>query len=384
MAAYKRTDATLLGTILLLVFFGLVMVYSASSVRAEMEHQSSFYYLWRQLVFAVIGLAGMFVLMHIDYRTLATPGWMFTVVGITMMLLLATILFGVKRRWINLPLGTLQMSEFAKPVLALFLAFLLVQRSGSVNSRYRLIPAAIVAGLITVLVVLGDFGTALVLIVPSVVVFFVAGLKLRYLAMLLAPILVAGFVFIAIKPYRLARVVETFDPKHEALRKLPYGESIDAYIQQGREGRDTTHHRLQARIAVGSGGVLGLGLMQSRQKLFFLPEPFNDYIYAVIGEELGLWGCSFVLIAFVVLLWRGLRLFWLASDDFGRYLALGITVSIVVQAFINMSVAIDLVPPKGFPLPLISAGGSSLVATLLSLGLLLSISEHADSGRYAE
>ena len=384
MAVYKRTDSTLMATILLLVCFGLVMVYSASSVRAEIEHQSSFYYLWRQLVFAIAGLIGMFVLMRIDYRKLATPGWMFSVVGVTMILLLVTILFGVKRRWLNLPLGTLQMSEFAKPVLALFLAFLLVQRSGSVNSRYRLIPAGIIVGLITILVVLGDFGTALVLIVPSIVVFYVAGLKVRYLAMLIAPVMLAGVVFIAIKPYRLARVVETFDPKHEALRKLPYGEKIDAYIQQGREGRDTTHHRQQARIAVGSGGVLGLGLMQSRQKLFFLPEPFNDYIYSVIGEELGLWGCSAVLIGFVVLLWRGLRLFWIASDDFGRYLALGITVSIVVQAFINMSVALDLVPPKGFPLPLISAGGSSLVATLLSLGLLLSISEHADYGRYAE
>ena len=126
MAVYRRTDATLLGTILLLVFFGLVMVYSASSVRAEIEHQSSFYYVWRQLVFAVIGLTGMFILMRIDYRTLATPGWVFSVVGVTMLLLLVTIVFGMKRRWLNLPLGTLQMSEFAKPVLALFLAFLLV------------------------------------------------------------------------------------------------------------------------------------------------------------------------------------------------------------------------------------------------------------------
>src|SRR5580698_2434441 len=167
MAVYKRTDSTLLGTILLLVCFGLVMVYSASSVRAEIEHQSSFYYLWRQVVFAVIGLIGMIILMRIDYRTLATPGWMFSLVGVTMMLLLVTIIFGEKHRWIKVPLGTLQMSEFAKPVLSLFLAFLLVQRSGSVNSRYRLIPAGIIVGLVTVLVVLGDFGTALILIVPS-------------------------------------------------------------------------------------------------------------------------------------------------------------------------------------------------------------------------
>lgn len=383
MAVYKRADRTLLVTTLLLVVFGLVMVYSASSLRAEIEYQSSFYYFWRQLVFAAVGLAGMFWLKSVDYRRFASPAWIFGLVGATTLVLAVTLIIGMKRRWISLPFGTIQPSEFAKPVLALFLAFLLVQRSGTVNSRYRLLPGMLIVGLITILVVLGDFGTALVLLAPAVVVFYVAGLRRLYLSALLALFFVCGAVFVAIKPYRLARLVETFDPKHETLRKLPYGEKIEAYMQQGREGRDTTHHRLQARIAVGSGGVLGLGLMQSRQKLFFLPEPFNDYIYSVIGEELGLWGCSAVLIAFVVLLWRGLRLFWLAQDDFGRYLSLGITVSIVVQAFINMSVALDLVPPKGFPLPLISAGGSSMIATLLSLGLLLSISEHADN-RYVE
>ena len=279
----------------------------------------------------------------------------------------------------------MQPSEFAKPVLALFLAYLMVQRQGTdVNSRQRLVPVLFIVGLIVTLVVFGDFGTAAVIVISSIVVLFVAGLKVRTLLLLLLPVFLAAGVFIAAKPYRLARMIETVDPKHELLVKLPFGDKVEAYLQKGMGGRNTTHHRVQARIAVGSGGILGLGLMQSRQKLFFLPEPFSDYIFSVIGEELGLWGCSAVLIGFVVLLWRGLRLFWLASDDFGRYLALGITVSIVVQAFINMAVALDMVPPKGFPLPLISQGGTSLVATLLGLGLLLSVSEHADYGRYAE
>jgi cell division protein FtsW len=383
MAAYKRTDWTLFATIMVLLLFGLVVVYSASSVRAELQYHTSFYYLKRQLVFAVAGLIGMGFLMRLDYRRLAQPGLMFTLLGGTVVLLAITLAVDSQHRWIKTPLGTVQPSEFAKPVLALFLAYLLVQRQGAdVNSRRRLLPVLFIVGLIVALVVFGDFGTAAVIVTSSVVVLFVAGLKLRTLLLLLLPVLLAAGVFIAAKPYRLARIVETVDPKHELLLKLPYGDSVETYLQKGMAGRNTTHHRVQARIAVGSGGILGLGLMQSRQKLFFLPEPFSDYIFSVIGEELGLWGCSAVLIGFVVLLWRGLRLFWLASDDFGRYLALGITVSIVVQAFVNMAVALDMVPPKGFPLPLISQGGTSLVATLLGLGLVLSVSEHADYGRY--
>ena len=385
MAAYKRTDWTLFTTIMVLLLFGLVMVYSASSVRAELQYGTSFYFLSRQLVFAIVGLIGMGILMRIDYRRLAKPGLMFTLLGGTVAMLAITLAVDSQHRWIRTPLGTMQPSEFAKPVLALFLAYLMVQRQGTdVNSRQRLVPVLFIVGLIVTLVVFGDFGTAAVIVISSIVVLFVAGLKVRTLLLLLLPVFLAAGVFIAAKPYRLARMIETVDPKHELLVKLPFGDKVEAYLQKGMGGRNTTHHRVQARIAVGSGGILGLGLMQSRQKLFFLPEPFSDYIFSVIGEELGLWGCSAVLIGFVVLLWRGLRLFWLASDDFGRYLALGITVSIVVQAFINMAVALDMVPPKGFPLPLISQGGTSLVATLLGLGLLLSVSEHADYGRYAE
>ena len=385
MAVYKRTDWTLFATIMVLLLFGLVMVYSASSVKAELEHQTSFYYLTRQLIFAAIGLVGMRLLMRMDYRKLSNPGLIFPLVGTTVLMLVVPLVLDKQHRWIRTPLGTLQPSEFAKPVLALFLAYLLVQRQGAdVNTRQRLLPILFIVGLIVGLVVLGDFGTAAVLVTSSLVVLYVAGLRTRIMLYLVAAILLLATVFIVSKPYRLARIIETVDAKHELLVKLPFGSKVEAYLQAGMAGRETTHHRTQARIAAGSGGILGLGLMHSRQKLYFLPEPFNDYIFSVIGEELGLWGCTAVLVGFVIVLWRGLRLFWLASDDFGRYLALGITVSIVAQAFINMAVALDMVPPKGFPLPLISAGGSSLIATLLGLGLLLSVSEHADYGRYAE
>jgi cell division protein FtsW len=152
---------------------------------------------------------------------------------------------------------------------------------------------------------------------------------------------------------------------------------LKAYVQSSLATRDPGYQAKQSRIAVGSGGLMGVGLMEGKQKLLYLPEAHTDFIYAVVGEELGLWGAGGVLLGFFVLLWRGLRLFWLAPDDFGRYIALGVTVSVVVQALINMSVVLDIGPTKGIPLPMISYGGSSLLGTLTSLGLLLSVSEQA-------
>jgi cell division protein FtsW len=142
--------------------------------------------------------------------------------------------------------------------------------------------------------------------------------------------------------------------------------------------RDAGYQAHQSRIAVGSGGAVGLGLRQGRQKLFYLPEAHTDFIYAVVGEELGLFGCTAVLAGFLIILWRGLQVCWVAHDDFGRYLALGLTSSIVIQALINISVVLDMGPTKGIPLPMISAGGSSLLSTLICLGMLLSVSEHAE------
>ncbi len=153
---------------------------------------------------------------------------------------------------------------------------------------------------------------------------------------------------------------------------------VKKYMTEAATIRDAGYQARQSKIAIGSGGVTGLGLMQGRQKIMYLPEAHTDFIYAVIGEELGLFGCTAVLAGFLIILWRGLQLCWLAPDDFGRYLALGITSSIVVQALINISVVLDMGPTKGIPLPMISAGGSSLLSTLMCLGILLSVSEHSE------
>ena len=190
----------------------------------------------------------------------------------------------------------------------------------------------------------------------------------------------AGVALVALavvsKGYRLGRVIGYVDPQYRMIDNIDTHGWIRNYVQSSTTIRDTRYQPRQSKIAVGAGGVLGVGLMQGKQKLMFLPDAHTDFIYATVGEELGLWGSSAVLLGFVVILWRGARLFVLARDDFGKYLALGVTVSIVVQAFINISVVLDMAPTKGFPLPMISFGGSSLLSTLASLGMLLSVSDH--------
>jgi cell division protein FtsW len=183
-------------------------------------------------------------------------------------------------------------------------------------------------------------------------------------------------VAICSRGYRLGRIVAYVDPDYTKIEMIDPNGWLRSYIQRSTSVRDASYQPRQSKIAVGTGGVLGIGLMQGKQKLMFLPDAHTDFIYATVGEELGLWGATAVMAGFLVILWRGARLFLRARDDFGKYLALGVTLSIVVQAFINMSVVLDMAPTKGFPLPMISFGGSSLLSTLVSLGMLLSVSEH--------
>ena len=276
----------------------------------------------------------------------------------------------------------MQPSELAKPALIIFLAYFLTMRSRSVNDRHTLAQATLALGLLAGAVVVADLGTAFVLVVTAVVVFFVAGLEKRYFAAALMIGLLCAAGAVAVKPYRIVRVFGFFDPEYRILETSlvktldPDGQAPQVYRRVGPR-QDPSYHVRQSKIAVGSGGVIGRGLMDGKQKLYYLPEAHTDFIYAVVGEELGLLGCLGVLVGFMVILWRGLRLCWVATDDFARYLALGVTAAIVVQAMVNMSVVLDLAPTKGLPLPMISQGGSSLLSTLTSLGLLLSVSEHA-------
>lgn len=379
MAQRVKTDWTLFWTIVCMVGFGLVMVYSSSSVMAELKFKSSTHFIVRQLGWAILSF---FVLMYCkrhDYRALRKPKVAFGALGVVLALLIAVYFADPHtHRWFRTPFGSIQPSEFAKPALIIFLAYFIVKRTQeTVNNRYTIRQGSLSLIILAVAVALPDLGTAIVLVLTAGVVFFVAGLEWRYVTAAFALLLILACAAVIAKPYRLARVVTRFDPDFTMLDSIDPSGKVKRYMSESETTRDASYQPRQSRIAVGSGGFLGLGLMESKQKWLFLPEAHTDYIYAVVGEELGFFGCTAVLAGFLIILWRGLRLYWTAPDDFGRYLALGVTASITIQAMINMSVVLDMGPTKGIPLPMISSGGSSLLSTLMCLGLLLSVSEQS-------
>jgi len=376
--ARLKTDWILFLTILAMVAFGLVMVYSASSAIAEIRNGvAPYYFAVRQLGWALVSFFALMYFKRMDYRRLNTPAWAFSGLGIVLGLLVMVYFFGTRHRWFRFAgLGSFQPSEFAKPALIIFLAYFLDRRARVINDRRTLQQAFVAVAMLAFLVVVADLGTAMVPVMTAGVVFFVAGLEKKH--MLRAGLVAVALCVIAVisSPYRLQRVISYVDKDYTKIEMIDTGGHLRAWIQRSTSVRDAGYQPLQSKIAVGTGGVLGVGLTQGKQKLMFLPEADSDFIYATIGEELGLWGATAVLAGFLVILWRGVRLFVLARDDFGKYLALGVTVAIVVQAFINISVVLDMGPTKGFPLPMISLGGSSLLSTMTCLGMLLSVSEH--------
>ena len=386
MSQRLKTDRVLFGAVVTMVAFGLLMVYSASSVNAQMDTRfhSSWHFVLRQLMWAGVSAAAMMWLKNRDYRKFQERSVAFGVVGVVLLLLLAVYFVdSAHHRWLRLggPIGV-QPSELAKPALVIFLAFFVSWRARAINNaRYTLIPAAIAVGFVIFGVVVADLGTAVVLGMAAAAVFFVAGLEWRYCG-LAAIIAFAGvLVFVCIEPYRMGRVVRFFDPELTRIEKVDPGGRLKAYIQSHMDKSLTTHdtnYQLeQSKIAIGAGGVTGLGLMNGRQKLLYLPEAHTDFIYAVVGEELGMIGSVGLLLAFGVVFWRGLRASYKMGDDFGRYLALGATVVVVVQALMNMTVVLGIMPTKGIPLPMVSYGGSSLLSTLALLGILMNVAEHA-------
>src|SRR6266478_6222680 len=378
MAQKLKTDWVLFSTIVVMMFFGVVMLYSASSVMAQLKYGSSWHFFYRQLAWMGVAIVIMMLLKRTHYRTLQNPTVAFAAMGVALILLLIVYFVdGAHHRWLRMgPLGV-QPSELAKPALVIFLAFFVTLRARAINNRYTLVPAAMAVGLVTAAVGVADLGTAVVVIATVAVVFFVAGLERRYCAIALSVAAIGVVFLVASKPYRLARIVHYFDPKDAIVDRIDSSGRIKAYLNQSLTSRDTNYQAEQSKIAVGAGGPVGLGLMQGKQKLLYLPEAHTDFIYAVVGEELGLIGTLGILVGFIVILWRGVRATVLMPDDFGRYLALGVTTMLVVQAFMNISVVLGLLPNKGIPLPMISSGGSSLVSTLASLGILMNVSEHA-------
>ncbi len=381
MAQRLKTDWILFTTVLVLVSFGVLILYSASSIMAQLRYGSTWHFVIRQLAWAAAAVVVMMTFKRTDYRKFRNPAVAFGAIGTALLMLgLVYVLDAEHHRWLRLgPIVGLQPSELAKPALVIFLAFFVTWRARAINNpRYTLIPAALAVGLVILAVIVADLGTAVVLGGTAAVVFFVAGLEWRYCAIAAAVAAIGVLLFIVAEPYRLARVVKFFDPEFRIVAKFDPQGRVKARLEKSLTTRDTNYQLEQSKIAVGAGGPVGMGLMNGKQKLLYLPEAHTDFIYAVAGEEMGLIGSVGLLAGFFVIFWRGLRTsVLLRDDDFGRYLALGVTTVVVIQALINMSVVLGMMPTKGIPLPMISSGGSSLLSTLASLGILMNVSEHA-------
>jgi cell division protein FtsW len=364
MAKKLASDKVLFTVVVLLVGFGLVMVYSASSAvaRGQVGEDSPVGnpFLVKQSVAAGIGLVAMLVAMHVDYRRLKEPAVIYALLGVVVVLLGAVLFQPVlngTRRWFFVGPLSIQPSEIAKLVLIPYVAYQIDRKQGEVNRPELLLPVVVAVALVAGLILMQpDYGTAVLLLGTALMMVFLAGLSWRYLAFggaVLAPVLA---VLVWSEGYRRARLFAFLDPEAD-----PLGAGYQV---------------LQSLIAVGTGGVFGVGLGNSGQKQFFLPHPHSDFIYAIVAEELGMVGALAVVALFLVLLWRGVRAGLHAPDLFGRYLAFGLTSVLVMQALINVSVAIALLPTKGIPLPFLSYGGSSLVVSMTAAGMLLNLSEH--------
>lgn len=362
MARTLKSDKWLLWSTLLLLGVSLVMVYSASAVWSEERFNAPYRFLVRQAAFVGVGLLALVVGMRVDYHHYRKPVVIWSLLGISVVLLLAVFGFSPingTRRWISLPGFSLQPSEIAKLAAIIFTAALLERRMHRVNDfSYALVPIGVMTGVLAGLIVRQpDFGTSTALVGVVLIMVFAAGLSWRYLAAVTAVLIPAAAVVVMTAQYRLIRVLSFLDPD-----KDPTGASYQLN---------------QSLIAVGSGGPWGRGFMEGVQKLFYIPEPHTDFIYAVIAEELGFVGATVVVVCFCIIAMRGIRASMCAADRFGALLATGLTAMIAVQAFVNLSVVLGLLPTKGIPLPFVSNGGTSMIINLAAMGILLNVTQHA-------
>jgi cell division protein FtsW len=363
-----KPDHALFLTTLSLVVLGVSMVFSASTSMAQDKFGDANYFWIRQLMAGALGMAILFVIMKLDYHVYQRPAFVFTilaaVIGLCVVVFFLPTIRGT-HRWIQLPGMSFQPSELAKLALVAFLAYSLEKRKGRINEIQTLVPIGVIVAFLAGLIILqGDLGTALALLATTAVLLYVAGLNMKWIGISTLAALPLGYIafyfLVFLVPYRWDRILAYWNPEL-------YPKTIAFQI-------------IQSLTAVGTGGIQGLGYMEGKQKLFFLPDAHTDFIFAVIGEEFGLLGTLFVLALFAVFVWRGLRASSRAPDLFGFYLALGITMTVCVQALINMSVVLGIVPNKGIPLPFLSYGGSSFVVMLTAVGILLNVSQQGELG----
>ncbi len=360
-------DPVLFWAVTILLMTGLVMVFSASGVFAMEKYDDPYYFLKRQSLWLVFGMVVMMVAQNMDYKVLEK--FTYPILLLTFVLLILVILpgigqvFGGARRWLVLGPIRFQPSELAKFTLILFIAKSLVKRADQLkNFTFGYLPNLIVLGVFFFLILFQpDLGTPVLIGAVVFTMLYVGGVKTRFLtysALAIIPFL--GYAIYS-SGYRLRRIEAFFDPT--------------------KDPTDSGFQAIQSFYAFGRGGYWGTGLGDSNQKLFFLPEAHTDFIFSVIGEELGFAGAAVTVILFAILVWRGFLIALSVKDSFGTHLAVGLTLLMGLQAFTNMGVAVGLLPTKGLPLPFISLGGSSLLVCMLSMGVLLNISKHAAQQR---
>ena len=364
MAKRVGVDKWLFGVVLLLVLFGLVMVFSASAVMAKAESGSPYHYVAKQAIFALLGMVALVILMQVDYRRFNNPRVIFPLMAATMLLLVgvfATHALNHTHRWIMFGrFFTFQPSELATPVTVLFLAYFLQTRIYRMDDWKGTVLRASLPPLIFIGLIMKepDLGTALVCAGVTMAMMYLAGLQVKWIGVGMLAASPVMYYMLWMVPFRRARMETYLHPELDPLGK--------------------GFHIMQSLIAVGTGGVRGLGLMEGRQKLYFLPEAWTDFIFANISEELGLIGALALVSLFVAFGYRGLRTAYLSTDPFARFLAFGLTVAILIQAFFNISVSVALLPTKGITLPFISFGGTSIFVTLACMGVLLNITRETD------
>ncbi len=353
-----KSDIPLIVVTSVLVAFRVLMVYSAGSYTGKRLYGSEFYFVYKQLVGVVLGAAAMFVMSRIDYRVLHKLRYV--ILGISIVLLAIVFIPGVgitnygARRWINTPFFTIQASEVSKFGFIVFAAAYIGSREGKITTFRGILPVVGVGGVICLLIILEpNMSVTICMAALMIVMLFLGGAKIRHIVMLVVPLIAAAVVLVLVEPYRFARLMAFIDPWESPLE----------------EG----YQLIQSYYGLGAGGFFGVGLFNSRQKYLFLPFAESDFIFSVIGEELGLFGCLAVMGAYVFMIRRALRIALGAPDRFGSLLCSGIAAIIAIQVSVNIAVVTGSIPPTGLPLPFISSGSSGIIVFMMSIGALNSV-----------
>jgi cell division protein FtsW len=355
-------DMVLFGAVATLVAIGLVMIFSASSTTGYVDYHDTAYFLKHQVIFLVAGAGIAYVAYRIDYRKLKALAPYILILSVLSLIAVLVphvgVVVGGARRWIGAGALSLQPSEFAKIALVVYLAAALSSRGERITSLPRgLFPLCVPVAIMAVLILKEpDMGTASLLVMTAFTLFFAAGARIEHLALIFLATVPPVVATIIASPYKRARIF--------------------AFINPWKDAQNTGFHVVQSLFALGSGGIFGLGLGQSRSKFFYLPEQYTDFIFSVLGEELGLIGALAVVVLFVLFAYRSIRIAIAAPDRFGFFLVAGSAATIVIQAFVNIGVVTSSWPVTGVPLPFISFGGSSLIVNLIAVALILNV------GRY--